>query len=138
MSSVPRHCVHQHINNNWRRDRNSVYVLRSYPQRFLLHVIYISDIYSSNQGSKVNKHKGSYSLSCRIKSLLNACTLSMTLFIPLFHCQAFHWYLLVLISSVGRIQERFSQVLGLTFVYKYSQPKPKIWLKPFAGEHFFS
>ena len=24
-SSVPRHCVHQYINSNWRRDRNSVY-----------------------------------------------------------------------------------------------------------------
>ena len=25
LSSVPRHCVHQYINSNWRRDRNSVY-----------------------------------------------------------------------------------------------------------------
>ena len=25
VSSVPRHCVHQYINNNWRWDRNSVY-----------------------------------------------------------------------------------------------------------------
>ena len=25
MNSVPRHCVHQNINSNWRRDRNSVY-----------------------------------------------------------------------------------------------------------------
>ena len=25
VSSVPRHCVHQYINNNWRRDRNSIY-----------------------------------------------------------------------------------------------------------------
>ena len=26
-----------------------------------------------------------------------------------------------------------SQVLGLTFVYKYSQLKPKTWLRPFVN-----
>ena len=44
MSSVPRHCVHQYINSNWRRDRNSVYVSVNYQLKCIAHHFIINPL----------------------------------------------------------------------------------------------
>ena len=57
VSSVPRHCVHQYINNNWRRDRNSVYCGATYCCALLVYCYVLAHVTKKMCGAK---HSGFY------------------------------------------------------------------------------